>query len=210
MPALIQAMSDLEQRVLLTPRPDQPLHQRIIRFGEVALTIKEKEHLGHEAEGDLPTRVAVLSKHLLSAREQKHMGKTSGGDPIPLRVKMLRQQLLAEVWEQNCDPAAVGAVRDALADVHLALQLYSYPGDYISSQPSVERMAETIEKFEEDIHGRYAPPKGKRRANLKVGKPICVKQQLEEGRMRVVSERLTGRLESALRDLMVEIKLNRE
>ena len=55
--------------------------------------------------------------------------------------------------------------------MQLVLQLYSYPGDYLSEKPSAERMAETVEKFEEDIYGA-ARPKGRRRARVRLGEPI--------------------------------------
>jgi hypothetical protein len=89
-------------------------------------------------------------------------------------------------------------VRTALEDVHLALQLYSYPGDYVATAPTPERMAETIEKFEEDIYGTYAAPKGPRRATVTLGEPIDVRQQAGQGRARAAAEALTARLEERL------------
>ena len=68
-------------------------------------------------------------------------------------------------------------IHDALERLHTVLQLYSYPGDYLSEKPIVERMAETIEKFEEDIYG-VARPKGKRWARVILGQPINVKTAL--------------------------------
>jgi hypothetical protein len=81
------------------------------------------------------------------------------------------------------------------------LQLYSYPGDYISEKPSVERMAETIEKFEEDVDG-MARPKGQRRARVHFGQPIDLKQALGSGRPRTVAADVTTRLEEAIQQLM--------
>lgn len=203
-PALEEAMTKLEQRVLLSPKSGLALHERIIRFGEVALTIKEKDHLGHEGQGDLPTRLAALAEHVLSRREQVQFGKVST-EPVPVRVKLLRQQLMEAIWESKLDPAVIEKTRAALSGVHLALQLYSYPGDYISSKPTVQRMAETIEKYEEDVYGTYAKPKGNRRATIKIGQPINVKDQMTGGRMRVIAEQLTQRLEDSLSETMASI-----
>jgi 1-acyl-sn-glycerol-3-phosphate acyltransferase len=202
MPALCDAMSELERRVLLAPKPEEPLHMRILRFGEVALTIKEKDHLGKEGSGDLPARIATLARHILSRREQTHLGKPNDADPIPVRVKLLRQHLLESIWDKDPDPATLGAICDALADVHLALQLYSYPGDYLAQQPSVERMAETIEKFEEDVFGTYAKPKGRRRATVRVGQPISVRSAMGSGKMRAVAGQLTTQLEQGMKRVM--------
>lgn len=202
LPALKEAMTRLEERVLLTPKPELPLPERIMRFGEVALTIKEKDHLGHEGQGDLRTRLTNLTNHILTRLEGAHMKKSNAEEPIPVRVKLLRQHLLESVWEKNCDPAAFDAVRGALGDVHLALQLYSYPGDYISTQPTPERMAETIEKYEEDVYGTYAKPKGDRRAQVTVGEPINVKRDGGGGKLRAVVGEVTGTLEAELREMM--------
>jgi hypothetical protein len=62
-----------------------------------------------------------------------------------------------------------------LDEVHLVVQLYSYPATTLRPSRPVERMAETIEKFEEDVYDDYAPPKGKRRAAVTFGEPIDLK-----------------------------------
>ncbi len=38
-----------------------------------------------------------------------------------------------------------------LADLYLARQLAHYPPDYVRSNPSSERLLETVERFEEDL-----------------------------------------------------------
>src|SRR5262249_6951836 len=38
-----------------------------------------------------------------------------------------------------------------LADTYLAQQIALYPPDYIHSRPTVERVLETVERFEEDL-----------------------------------------------------------
>src|SRR5439155_4907350 len=125
--------------------------------------------------GDLPTRLKLLIDSLLEKLEQAHLHKCNGHDPVPLRVKTLRHSLLEAMCDEKLDDNARRAAKDALDDLHLVLQLYSYPGDYISTKPSVERMAETVEKFEEDLTG-VATSKGKRRATVKLGAPLDVKR----------------------------------
>jgi hypothetical protein len=188
--------------MLITPDLNRPLHERIIRFGEIALTLQEKQHLGAEQDGDLPSRLARLTDHLLAEQETRQFGKTNRDEPTPVRVKLLRQHLMEKLWDEQCDPAQVPALKQSLADVHRALQLYSYPGDYISTQPSVERMAETIEKFEEDVYGTFAKPKGQRRARIKVGEPTNVRQHASAGKLRAVAAAITSELEARMRATM--------
>jgi 1-acyl-sn-glycerol-3-phosphate acyltransferase len=208
MPVVESQLARMEARMMLKPRAGAPVHERIIRLGEMLLTIKEKEHVGRslEGEGDLPARIARLAEHVLSRREQAHLGKTFADEPVPVRVKQLRRKLLEAACvdaESGADGAAtlLPDVRDALADVHLALQLYSYKGDYVASKPTPERMAETIEKFEEDLWGVEAAPCGWRRATVTFGQPIDVKPFLT-GKSRTAATELTARLESDLQTLM--------
>jgi hypothetical protein len=84
--------------------------------------------------------------------------------------------------------------------VQLVLQLYSYPGDYLSEKPSVERMAETVEKFEEDIYGA-ARHQGRRRARVLLGEPIDLKE-VAAARARTAPHDVTVRLEEAIQGLI--------
>ncbi len=64
-----------------------------------------------------------------------------------------------------------------LDQVFVAVQAYSYLGDYLDNAPSIERIAETLDKFEEDwLDKQYASVRAKRRAEIMVGKPIPVSQ----------------------------------
>jgi len=206
MPALDDAMARLESRLLLKPPRGMPLHERIIRHGEMLLTIKEKEKIGRSFDDEgqtLPMRIARLTSAILANLEQKHFGRTNVADPLAVRVKQLRRHLLDEICEQETPPQKVTEAQDALEDVHIVVQLYSYPGDYVTSKPSIERMAETIEKFEEDVYGDYVKPKGKRRAVVTLGEPLDVKSFAVPGiKARAAAGELTTRLESAITSMM--------
>jgi 1-acyl-sn-glycerol-3-phosphate acyltransferase len=215
---LEEAMTRLEERVLLKPSL-APLQERIVRFGEIVLTIKEKEKLGRsgEGEGDLPMRRARLMNTLLERLETAHLKRAPSAETVPLRVKALRRCLL-EAWTDENNAAngtrSVAAtesapqdmrrpISDALDDLHLVVQLFSYLGDYLGKQPTVERLAETIEKFEEDIHGgQIPPPKAPRRARLFFGRPIDLKERMGSGRIRTLATEVTADLEQAIQELM--------
>jgi hypothetical protein len=88
-----------------------------------------------------------------------------------------------------------------LDEAHLVLQLYSYPGDYLLEDPSPERMAETIDKFEEDIEG-VIRPKGRRRARVLFGEPLDMQKRLGAARPRAIAAEVTEQLEEAIQMLM--------
>jgi hypothetical protein len=60
-----------------------------------------------------------------------------------------------------------------LHDVYLAQQVSCYPPDYLTSRPSVDRLLETIERFEEDLAGK-ARIHGHLKAVIEVGEAIVV------------------------------------
>jgi 1-acyl-sn-glycerol-3-phosphate acyltransferase len=203
-PLLSEAAIRMQDRLMIKGSARQPLHERIIAIGDVLLTIKEKEQLGHAADtsGDLPARLNRLVGHLLTKHETTYFGKTSDDDSVPLRVKVLRRAILEKLAAEKVNPPIPANYQSALDDLHLALQLYSYPGDYVSSRPTVERMAETIEKFEEDLGG-VATPKGTRSAIVSFGEPIDVVPVIAS-RPRAAAVEITGKLEESIRGLMDE------
>ena len=204
-PQLDAAMKRLETRLFWWKPPSgASLNERIIRFGEILLTIKEKEKLGRSGEndGDLPTRISRLIDALLAAHEAEFLKKSQSAEPVPLRVKSLRRHLLAMGADEEADEAICRKALDGLDDVQLALQLSSYPGDYIREEPSPERMAETIEKFEEDVYG-VTRSIGQRCARVRFGTPVDMKQACESGRTRAVIANVTDKLEESIRNLLV-------
>jgi hypothetical protein len=137
--------------------------------------LKELEFLGEVRSGTLPERTDSLAKEILSRLEQRHEAKTSEGT-IPERVKELRRRTL-ELMQETESPSEEEQRQwnDDLDDLFLAVQLFSYPGDYVAENPTVERLAETIDKLEEDVLGVYsATVRSAREATVTVGTPIPI------------------------------------
>lgn len=202
-PKLTAAVERLENHMRYKPPHGTPLAERILHYGELLLTIKEKEKFGRsfENEGDLPTRINRLTEMLLERHEKKHLERSPSAETVALRVKALRRKLF-ELWTDEAGDAETRRLaREALDDVQLALQAYSYPGNYIAEKPCIERMAETIEKLEEDFDG-FARPKGRRRARVVFGPPIDLSQASANGRPRAIAAEITDRLEAAIRDML--------
>jgi 1-acyl-sn-glycerol-3-phosphate acyltransferase len=198
-PRLLELMGQLEGAVYWRPRPDLNLQERIYRLAEGLLALKEIELLGHTCSGSPSERIARLVEFLLKQLEDRHQ-VSGAGMTTPERVKALRRRILDQVQQlPDTDPARQACER-SLEDVFLAVQLYSYPGDYVSEQPSIERIAETLDKLEEDVLGvPTAAIRGTRRAEVTFGEPIVV----EPGRsQKGASHRLTLHLEEAVQQLL--------
>lgn len=202
-PALDAALTRLEERLLVRPRPGGPLAERLVRLGDVALTIHERQRLGAVAGGDvpLPARIAQFIETLLARLEREHLSAGRRAETVPLRVKALRRKLLDVRASADASDAERAAARSGLDDAQLALQLYSYPGDYVAERPTIERIAETVEKFEEDIEGA-SHPKGRRSARVVFGAPIDLSGAVASGHTKAAAADLTDRLEDAIRSLM--------
>src|SRR5205807_1472724 len=107
--------------------------------------------------------------------------------------KRARQKAI-EAKEAATDEPTRLSFADDLDDLFLVAQLYSYPGDYLVKKSSLEHVADTIKKFEEDVLGKQRPrPHGERRAVVSFGAPIPV----EGGRKKGAAGDLTSQLEEA-------------
>lgn len=196
-------LAELERRITWKPKTRLEVVDRIYRLGGALLSIKEEEFLGQAQQGDLVGRIQRLQHHLIHHVEQQH-GRSGEGQPVPLRLKAVRH-----VIRQELNAAAAPAqerqeeLYDELEQLFVAQQLYSYPGQYLRRQPTLDRIAETIFKLEEDVLERehYLTP---RRAEVSFGEPIEVQRVLQERKVdaktgvRLMTELLRSRIEALL------------
>jgi len=148
--ALEPTLEELETRLAWRPQRQLPLLDRITKIGTGLLSLKEIEFLGEPHNGTVPERVDRLVNHLLVPLEQEWL-KGHADDTVVGRVKKLRSAVLPGLIDKEIAPAERDRRWQQLADMYLAQQLSLYPPDYLRSQPSPERMLETVERFEEDL-----------------------------------------------------------
>jgi 1-acyl-sn-glycerol-3-phosphate acyltransferase len=198
-PDLLRVMENLERAIHWRPRPDLSLAVRIYHFAEGALALKEIEFLGRTGSGPLPQRISDLMDFILNFLEVRH-GVKAVGMTVPERVKALRQQIIKRIAELPADDPVRRQGEEDLEDVFLVVQLFSYPGDYVAPQPTIERLAETLDKFEEDIlHARTAGIRGARTATITFGEPIPVDAgRVEKRAAATLTETLERRVQSLL------------
>ncbi len=177
------------------------LEERIYHFGEALLSIKEKElfEMTYEGMENLSERIAHDIDLILSKIEEVYFQKICSDD-VPMRVKNLRRKLL-DLWtdEGQSEGVAQKAV-EALDQVQVALQLFSYPGNYVREDPTAERMCETIEKFREDLFGNRKNI-AKRNARVTFASPMNMKQWNEAGSKKKSMTKITANIEEAINNL---------
>ena len=172
---LLTVMDQIEQSIHWRPRRHHSLPQRILECAGALMGLKELEFLGEVRSGSLPKRTDFLAKEILSRLEHRHEIKPREGT-IPERVKELRRRTLELMQEtESSTDEKQRQWNDDLDDLFLAVQLFSYPGDYVAENPTVERLAETIDKLEEDVLGVYsATVRSAREATVTFGAPITI------------------------------------
>jgi 1-acyl-sn-glycerol-3-phosphate acyltransferase len=197
-PELQQLMTRLEERILWRPRPDLSLRERVERFAVGLQTLRELEYLGQAQTGNLAERNAGLSDALLERVEARY-GRQDRNTSVPERVKTLRHQVLKQLaGVPPDDPRRFQADRD-LDDLFAVVQLFSYPADYVAENPTLERVAETIDKFEEDVFGiPTATPRGVRRAVVSFGEPVEAPSQRKKEDVALLTKTLEQRVQALL------------
>jgi 1-acyl-sn-glycerol-3-phosphate acyltransferase len=219
-PQLNRLMETLERRLLWRPRPELPLAQRLRSFAEALLTLREQYYLGHAQSGSYATRIEVLMETILDRLEKRRGLANRGpslspqrGSPlvaadVPGRVSQLRHRVIQEM---ECLPSRDPrrqAARAELDDLSLVVQLFSYRDDFSIDRPSIERLAEILDKFEEDVlEAPTASIHGKRRATIRFGKPIAVPKERGD---REEVQRLTETLQQRVWALLVQLKEPKE
>jgi len=171
-PSLLAVIDRIERQFGRTPLTHWPVARRLQAIASEILSKIEREHFGEQRKGPLRIRQSELLNGLLERLEGRHGCVPVG--TVPERVKQVRRRVIASLETSNDSEANV-RLRADLDDVFLVMQLYSYPADYLTGQPSVERLAETLDKMEEDLLGvRTARRRGVRRAIVSFGEPIMV------------------------------------
>ncbi|HJN11533.1 MAG TPA: lysophospholipid acyltransferase family protein [Pirellulaceae bacterium] len=202
---LLLAMRRIEERLFLRADQELPLADRIHRLAQAALALKELDYLGQTREGRLRDRIRHLLEAVLLQLEQRHSICHKDESP-PARVKALRQAVIKKLNGSETGTAAGGAVVERLGmdmeDLFFAVQLYSYRGDYLADNPTIERLAETVDKFEEDILGQdYPEVRGHRRVSIQFGSPI----EVGTGSQRQSTAELTQTMHESVQQLIEAI-----
>jgi 1-acyl-sn-glycerol-3-phosphate acyltransferase len=199
---LEQLMTRLEESLHWRPRTDLPLGERIYRFAEGLLALKEYEELGQPQPGRVNDRTIRLAEAVVSRLERQHGVKSRGGI-IPERVKEVRRAVIKALEQEGTSAAAKSKLAADLDDLFFVIQLFSYPGNYVAERPTIERIAETLDKFEEDVlRADYPGIRGTRRAVVRFGEPIEVPKERDA---RDAVQKWTDLVESRVQGLLDEI-----
>jgi 1-acyl-sn-glycerol-3-phosphate acyltransferase len=190
-------LSEIESRLSWRPNTHLPLYERIFKVGTALLTLKELEILGDPQTGDVFERLHKLTDAILSRLEDEWIESKHDGS-INARVKRLRSAILPDMVKGDIGESERQRRWKELSDVYLAMQLGHYPPDYVKSNPTPERILETLERFEEDLTDKIRVH-GPLSATITVGEAIEVKPEREG---RGSSDPLLAQIEQQLRQML--------
>jgi len=192
-------LTDIEHRLTWPPQRDLPLLQRMYKVGSALLTLKEIEYLGEAQSGTLADRLNNLMNRLLAPLEEEWFGKVQEGGVVP-RVKGLRMRLLPEMVAGSLTKEERQHRWRQLSQIYLAQQLSCYPPDYLE-RPTVDRVLETLERFEEDLTDQ-ARVNGPMHVIIEIDEPIEVSPERDrKATVDPLMEQLKTRLETMMRRL---------
>jgi 1-acyl-sn-glycerol-3-phosphate acyltransferase len=201
-------LDEIEQRLTWKPSRRLPLIDRIVKVGNALLTLQELQYgLQAEAGATLKQRQTSLVNALLQPLEREWLGGPQDQNGIAIRVKNLRMKIFPDLSRAALDELERERRWRQLEDTYLAQQVDCYPAEYITRFPSVDRILEVVEKFEEDLADNVRVH-GQMKVIVRVGPAIEVARERE----RKVAEdplmgELRGRLESMLEGLQAESRL---
>lgn len=184
------------------------LRDRIPYLTQAVLRDIEQRHNipwnGDESPARVPERIKVLRQRIIEEMQRRAAEEVDAN--VRSRRKLLKKDK-PHLTRLSRDGVKQLGWQERLhldmEDVFIVMQLYSYPGDYLVGPPTVERLAETLDKFEEDILQLDLPRvRGARRVSILFGKPIAVRTDRGQ---RAGADELTQTMQDAVQALIDQL-----
>jgi len=167
-----EVLTEIEERLSWRAQRELGLVDRIVKLGRALLCLKEIQYFNKEQGGPLHERLLGLIDRLLQPVEEEWLGERKAGPVVP-RVKALRMKILPDMVHDRIDGQERNRRWGQLSEMNLAQQISCYPPDYLISRPSVDRLLETVERYEEDLTNKVRVH-GSLTVIIEVGEPIEV------------------------------------
>ena len=180
-----------------------PLIDRIVKVGQALLTLKELEFDIHNSPGtSLRDRQTHMVNHLLGPLEEEWLGARAEDGGIQVRVKNLRMKIFPELSRNEVDRTERARRWKHLERTYLAQQIEFYPEQYLTQSRSVDRILETLEKFEEDFFGECRIH-GNLKVVLDVGEAIEVSTKRDRN---AESDPLMAEIRQSIQEMLDELQ----
>jgi 1-acyl-sn-glycerol-3-phosphate acyltransferase len=177
--AVEPVLTVIEQRLGWQPQRDLKLVPRVQKVGEGLLASKEVEYFGHAQPGTIAERLPKLIDRVLVPLEAEY--GLNKPEPVTIeRVKRLRAAIVPALITEELSPADRARRWRHLADCYFGQALSCYPLGYLDDRPTVGRILETVERFEEDLTDKYTVHRPLR-VVMEIGEAIEVSPERSRG-----------------------------
>jgi 1-acyl-sn-glycerol-3-phosphate acyltransferase len=200
-------LTRIEKKLTWRPDPEQPLVKRIIKIGDALLRLKELQYgLLPDNQLSHKQRQNQLVNQILEPLEQQWLGGISDAG-IAIRIKNLRVKIFPELSLNTLDTAERQRRWRQIEDTYLAQQIDCYPEQYLTQHRSVDRILDTVRKFEEDLTDQCGVDHPTR-VIIDVDEAIEVSPERQRGQgTDALSDQIRIRLEAKLEHLQKESKM---
>lgn len=180
--------------------------EELLRIGSKLLVrnLAQRGYLSKEEQQqfleskDLSTTIFESAERIVSGLEPKMDIQSKPSQSIQDRIKRIRTHIhkILSDPEKEIDHRTARGWAD---EVLLAIRILGYCTPYIRDNPTLDRVTETVEKLNEDLHNRIFFPEGNRSVTAHIGTPIHVPELVaEHEKPRAAMSALTESLESSI------------
>lgn len=150
------------------------------------------------AEKPMSELLVSGAEKILSGLETKiDLPDGTGNDPTA-RIRKIRSAIHNVLTDDNLENdhrVATSWADEAI----LAFRILQYATPYALEKPTVDRIAETVERVREDLTSKWQAPTGPRHVEVQVREPILLADILNaHPKLRTAVTELTGRMESEI------------
>jgi 1-acyl-sn-glycerol-3-phosphate acyltransferase len=187
-PIIQSTLGELEQALEITPQGND--YERLRTISAQVLTNLEQEYGFDQTTVDAQSwndRIVALKMHVLNQYEQQLALISSPGEPDRERVYRIQNAIqtpdeLVETGANESAPSLGNGTLEAVQRAMFRLLNFDaiYDG-YVAEKPTPERFLDTLIRLEREVFTIDQPaPKGHRKARVKIGEPINLKDFFEE------------------------------
>lgn len=192
--------------------PDRSLYQRLRRVADAVVAANEKAH-GFQSppESDLDTRAQALKRHAVEQMEQQLGLKSSARMMLMDRIRNLfntvdrivYEETTGSEYEKQLASERQQSVRDHYDDLWRLLRFVTLHDGYVKESMTTERFLDVLCLMEMEVCGERKIW-GPRKAHLKVGQPINLKDHAAAyaADRRGTVNAVTALLETSVREML--------
>ncbi|RCS41400.1 1-acyl-sn-glycerol-3-phosphate acyltransferase [Bremerella cremea] len=205
--AVLPVLHEIEHRLGWRTSEELSLLERVERMGEGLLALEEIRYAGKAKSGiELSLRTADLINAILQPLEKEWLKEESSGSVLP-RIKALRSRILPDMITGKLSAEERERRWMQLEDIYVAQQISCYIPNYLRDYPSVDRLLETVERYEEDLKDTTTIH-GSLHVIIDVDTPILVSHERRpKGDEDPLMDELKQRLQAKLNELKAESQL---